>query len=226
MISESTWDHFHLKHAHKKLGSPICQQTKDTKSHSCLLLSFPLHLPDPCSSTGSFSLPLLSVTSPWGEVEDLSPLILSQSSSVKFCVPSPFSSKIPLEAQSIITLPGTTLGPCQLKRSPRHFQASKASSPAYASKCVNSHPWRPQERVTSVPLRHGNIQVSWQSKATSVLCPPLGACCPSQASPLGTHRAEQGDHNCTKTPGAAGKDGKMAWAGVTGTLPRAVSICG
>lgn len=164
------------------------------------------------------------------------PMSLCPSHLNSFCAPSPFSSKAPLGAQSIITEPGTPLGPCLLKRSPQHLQARPHVQLIHH--CVPQAPsettgeQRCHRRVTAVTLGHGSTQV----KAKPLLSCALlsGACCPSQPSPLGTHLLSAWSRTGTPKPNpklhqttqTGWKDGEMAWAGVTGTLPRAASICG
>lgn len=152
------------------------------------------------------------------------PMSLCPSHLNSFCAPSPFSSKAPLGAQSIITEPGTPLGPCLLKRSPQHLQASKASCPADPPLCatgtLGDHRWAEvsQEGDCSDP---GAWQHPGQSKATPVLCPPLWCLLPLSAFTSGNSPSlsmEQNRDTQTKSqtaPNHAELDGKMGkWPGL------------
>lgn len=129
-----------------------------------------------------------------------------------FCALSPLSSKIPLEAQIIFTLPGTTLSLCQFRRSPQ----LKSSSPIFTSMCVTRHPQRSQ--VCSSVTGDGDFSDPKAGQSPALLakqsffspCLPLGCLLPFPGFTSGNScslRAEQGDPSCTKPPRAAWKDG-------------------
>lgn len=128
-----------------------------------------------------------------------------------FCALSPLSSKIPLEAQIIFTLSGTTLSLCQFRRSPQ----LKSSSPILTSMCVTRHPQRSQ--VCSSVKGDGDFSDPKAGQSPALLakqsyfspCLPLGCLLPLQASPLGTHVLSELNRETPAAPNHPELHGKM-----------------